>query len=474
MWYQGYYDLWLRGRYMWKLEELHEEYGPIVRINPYELHVNDPDWIDILFTGGSKKREKYRWIGRQLTLPNALTATISHNHHRKRRAVLNPYFSKASVRKLEPMVQDTLGELLKRMDAMADKGAIPLQYAYKATTTDIITEYCFGSTVNSNYLRMDDFNAPFFDAVQQNFEMSHWMMHLAWLGPLMAKLPERVMLTLMPPMVSLYRMQRQWVRQIDSIRGSKDEDFGKDTIFHGLLHNNLPESEKGSQRLQEEAQQLVLAGQDTTSSSLAAITFYLLETPEVLAKLKAELEIAMPDPNEIPTSAKVEPLPYLSAVIQEGLRIHPGGTLRTQRVAPDEALVYDDGETKWVIPPGTAISMDAPSIHGNTRIFPEPHRFRPERWIENPKLSRYQFAFSRGTRGCLGINLAYQELYLVLAGVFRKYDLYDESKKEQGPTLALFDTTLERDIGPVADMIVPLPEIGSKGLQVLVRSGRSA
>ena len=115
----------------------------------------------------------------------------------------------------------------------------------------------------------------------------------------------------------------------------------------------------------------------------------------------------MPDPNLPPTCAQVEQLPYLTAVIQEGIRLHPGAIMRMQRVSPDEPLVYGQGtNSKWTIPPGTPVSMDAWSTQMNTRIFPDPREFRPERWVENPRLDRYLLSFSKGTRGCLGYVLS--------------------------------------------------------------------
>ena len=67
------------------------------------------------------------------------------------------------------------------------------------------------------------------------------------------------------------------------------------------------------------------------------------------------------------------------------------------------------------------------------------------------------------------INLAYAELYIILAGVFRRYDLYDEAAKQKMPTLALFETTRERDVDIAFDLLVPFPTRGSKGVRAIVR-----
>jgi cytochrome P450 len=99
-------------------------------------------------------------------------------------------------------------------------------------------------------------------------------------------------------------------RQIDRIREAKGDPSGKRTIFHSLLNGSLPDSEKKTERLQEEAYIIVIAGTDTTAATLSALTYHLLSNPNVLKKLRDELETAMPDPNESPT-LKVETLPYL-------------------------------------------------------------------------------------------------------------------------------------------------------------------
>lgn len=67
------------------------------------------------------------------------------------------------------------------------------------------------------------------------------------------------------------------------------------------------------------------------------------------------------------------------------------------------------------------------------------------------------------------INLAYAELHIILAGIFRRYDLYDGAAKQKIPTLALFDTTKERDVDIAFDFLVPFPARESKGIRAIVR-----
>ncbi|CAO1597227.1 hypothetical protein XANCAGTX0491_001047 [Xanthoria calcicola] len=184
----------------------------------------------------------------------------------------------------------------------------------------------------------------------------------------------------------------------------------------------------------------------------------------MLDRLKDELVNAMPDPDALPTGAQVGHLPYLTALIQEGLRIRPS-PVRMTRVAPNEELHFHTPDKDWVVPKGTPLTMTARLVHRDPDIFPDPTRFKPERWLGNPRLDKYLIAFSKGTRVCLGMNLAYEEMYLVLASVFRKYGLAGGS--DRGRKMALYETT-ERDIAMVADHLAWLPPAGSKEVRITV------
>ena len=95
---------------------------------------------------------------------------------------------------------------------------------------------------------------------------------------------------------------------------------------------------------------------DTTANTLAALTYHLLSNPEILKKLKVELSKAVPDPESTLELSQLEALPYLTAVIEEGIRLHPGASVRQDRVAPDEDLFYEDSKNgkKYVIPRGVS------------------------------------------------------------------------------------------------------------------------
>ena len=105
-----------------------------------------------------------------------------------------------------------------------------------------------------------------------------------------------------------------------------------------------------------------------------------------------------------------------------------------------------------MIPSHTLVSMDTWHMHHDERIYPNSFEFIPERWLGNPKgpdgrkyLKRYMTSFGKGTRICLGINLAYAEITMALAALFRRFEL------------ELFDTSYD-DVKIARDVIAPDPK----------------
>src|SRR5436305_6382472 len=186
------------------------------------------------------------------------------------------------------------------------------------------------------------------------------------------------------------------VAQATAMVEGKYEGYQKttqSTVFKELLDSDLPREEKTVQRLAEEAQTVVAAGQVTTAHFLKMTSFHILANPEILRELKEELILVMPSDGSLPPISKLEKLPYLSAVVSEGFRKSYGVTQRLPRVSPDAPLIYKD----WVIPAGTPVGMTSIFMHDNPHYFPIPEVFDPDRWLESDsqrRLGKYLVNFS--------------------------------------------------------------------------------
>ena len=227
------------------------------------------------------------------------------------------------------------------------------------------------------------------------------------------------------------------------------------TVFYEMEHNEkVPAEEKSLDRLTDEGVLFIVAGNETTGNTLSVITFHVLNSPHILASLKAELLSAIPDKETIPLWRDLENLPYLSAVIKEGLRMSYGVVSRMPRVSPTTSLRYKD----WVIPPNTPVSMNNMDMHDDPSVFIDPKAFNPDRWLgaDSVELQKQLVPFCRGTRACVGMNLAYAEMYVVLATLVRRFEM------------VLFETGRE-DVEVKHEYHIPRVRKGSKGVRGLVK-----
>ncbi|KAI9828093.1 MAG: hypothetical protein M1832_003620 [Thelocarpon impressellum] len=455
LWYEFYYDVVKRGQYTFKIKELHEQYGPIVRINPWELHINDPDFYDEIYVGPGKRNDKWPWSAKMFGFSTGVFSTIDHDHHRLRRGALAPFFSKRAVMKLEPLVQGNVDLLCARFREFQKTGEpVNLTLAFSALTTDVISEYSFARSYNN--LSDPAFAPEYYEALLGPSELTMLIKQCGWLVPFLFNMPEWLVQRTNPSMMKLINLQKDYEASIRAIIDGKTDTnrtASHTTIFQDMYEGNLPPHEKTMRRLVDEGQTLIGAGTLTTAHMLRTTSYYLLANPESLAKLKAELNEAMPDLSKSPPVSKLEQLPYLSAVVNEGLRISYGVSHRLQRVMPDRSLKFHD----WVIPPGTPVSMTGMLIHDNPDVFLEPRAFKPERWLgeKGKQLERYLVPFSRGSRACIGMSLAFSEIYLTMAAVFRRFEM------------ELYETT-EEDVRVVHDFVNPCPRLDSKGVRVTI------
>jgi cytochrome P450 len=178
--------------------------GPIVRIRPDVLHINDPEFIDKLYTRAPGiRREKYKTTLDVLGAPGAILGTKDHDLHRSRRITLNPFFSMQNVRRLEPVIQQTLLSLFSRLEKWAQTGVpAPMNVAFKATTQDIISEYAFGP--HEKALDMDDLNEGFYNIIAA-VRTNHLGTYIPLVIESMSRMPPALIMMIMPRIVWFVR-----------------------------------------------------------------------------------------------------------------------------------------------------------------------------------------------------------------------------------------------------------------------------
>ncbi|KAL1866898.1 hypothetical protein Daus18300_006601 [Diaporthe australafricana] len=339
-------------------------------------------------------------------------ATVNHDHHRVRRSAINKFFSKAQIAKLESMIKEFADKLCEKVISLHSQSGAPLDVttAYSCFTSDIISSYCFGEPFGliDQPTWEPNFRSPLNAVLATTFLFRFFppLKLLANVAPLFAKLVRKdigIMLTesseKMPARVRKARQDHEAGKTLD-----------QPSIFAEILGSSLPDAEKTDRRLGGEGFSMVSAGTETTAWTLTVITFYLLDNQKILDRLTKELEAA--DAGNLSWFA-LEKLPYLNAVISEGLRLSYGVTARTPRIAPAETLTYrghfEGRDVEYTIPPGTPMGMSNALNHHDEDVFPDSHRFLPERWLgvgesQRRRMESNLTSFSKGSRQCLGMK----------------------------------------------------------------------
>lgn len=176
---------------------MHRKYGPVVQIMPNVVHVNDPSFIDTLYPLSPHQRRERSWtVLNMFTTHNSVLPTRDHDLHRQRRAVISRFFSQQNVRRLVPVINDTLEDLFQRMENWSKTDSpIQLNAPYKAATKDVIQAYAFGD--GAKFLHMEDCNEAFFETINPG-RATQVSVHFHSLLQFMAKLPPPIILALSP------------------------------------------------------------------------------------------------------------------------------------------------------------------------------------------------------------------------------------------------------------------------------------
>src|SRR3954469_1221123 len=202
------------------------------------------------------------------------------------------------------------------------------------------------------------------------------------------------------------------------IRERAGASGGAPDLIDHLLAIRSPEGGRAlsDEEVRDEAVTLLLAGHETTAQALTWTWLLLAEHPAAAKQLCQELESVLGDRPATP--ADVPALPYTEAVFREALRLYPP-VWALARIASQDV---DLGEL--ALPAGSTAIMSQWVVHRDASNFAEPHRFRPERWIDGPAPAQgAYFPFGGGARLCIGERFAMLEGVLVLATLARRWDV---------------------------------------------------
>ncbi|KAJ5703250.1 cytochrome P450, partial [Penicillium malachiteum] len=421
---------------IWKnVENGHAEYGPIFRLGPRQIWISDKEALKaVLMTVDLPKVSMYAEISRDRTSPG-LFGEIRPDPHSALKKFLSPAFTIAYVDGLEFLFSRCVSDLINRyMDILEPtKGSgkpsatTDLMEDLHNLALDIMGECSFGNgfgrTNKNKKLDLD-------------FDEAVWK-----------RIPTSIFtgMTRRYQLVYIKRFLRSWgvnmefdwpgdmIAAISAVANNRDtrpETVRPDLLQHIIDNGQRPDSgvKMGTREVVDQMAEILLAGSETTSGTIACFFLEVLRAPDVKRKLTESLPLLQPS-DPIISSKTVRTSPeyaYLEACIKEVLRLHPIASEMGRRTGkePMELMGY-------YLPAHTVVSASYRQLHRNPEHWPEPFRFWPERWLSNrpdsvpaPDMQAY-YPFSAGKHSCIGKNFAMAEIRMLTANILSRFD-FDE------------------------------------------------
>ncbi|KAI1414211.1 cytochrome P450 [Hypoxylon sp. FL1857] len=401
------------------LLKLHDQYGLVVRTSPNELSYIDPVQFKEIY--GHKgpgqpefaKDEKYH--SGMKGGPVILNA--DRHYHGYIRKLLANGFSEKALREQEPVIREYVDLLFQRLHQVSQDGT---------ATVDIVSWYNFMTFDFSGFLTFGES----FDCLN-NSRIHKWIEIFFSFAKFLAfnqaisrfPLPFQTPLKLWAIPMSI-KSDNETLQRLNTekIKNRLEHESGIPDFMDKLIEA-YNSGKMTFEQLTGNASILIAAGSETTATLLAGLTFLLLKNPRVLQKLTREIRGAFQSPEEI-TITRLNQCKYLLACIEEALRFYPPSPQPHQRIIPAGGASVN-GE---YLPEGVAVSIPIYAACRSARNWSQPDYFIPERWTgEDPQFNSDKRdasqPFSFGPRNCIGRNLAYVEMKLIIARLIWHFDI---------------------------------------------------
>jgi cytochrome P450 len=299
------------------VKEFHARYGPAVRIAPNEISFTSPDaWQDIYGMQPGRiqnQKDPFSLPPMEPGMEPEIVLSDDVNHARFRR-LYGPAFTTKALEEQQGMLLKYANLLISELKSNVAKNPVQDMTAwYNFVTFDLTGDFAFGESFHSlESGQYHSFVKTIFDSIRLGLAMNQIERYGLW----------TVLRQFLPK--SAYKARDDMINHTKDLvdrRMRHGFQEGRTDVFNYLLVDK-GDQEMTRGELYNNAQTLVVAGSETTATLLSGVTWFLLKNPEKLAKVKQEVRSTFNDDSEI-DSKSVLKLPYMLAVLQEGLRIFP-------------------------------------------------------------------------------------------------------------------------------------------------------
>ena len=407
-----YYLSTVRGTSHSDLLRLHRKYGNVVQIAPQQLsYANEVAWKDVWGHRQGHAEFTKATVAAPVNGVQGILGADREAHSRFRRAFAHA-FSAQGLREQEQRVNYYVTLLLDGLASDGTKKAVDVVQWFNWMTIDLIGDLAFGESFGClEHARTHPWIADIFG----NIAGIVWLTAARGLG-LSLLLPLMMPRSLVQARLENYRFTADKMKTRAQL-GSERGDF-----FDKILAKDVNDGGMTTKEMESNASNLVLAGSETTATQLSGTVALLLQHPSVLAKLTDNIRNTFGSEEEI-TIESCSKDRYLLAVLDEAMRLYPPVPSFASRRVPSPG----DSVGGRFIPGGTIIHFSHVAAYRLQSNFAYPDEFAPERWMGDPRFAQDNRStfnpFSAGPRNCIGKNLAYAEMRLVVAKLLWRFDL---------------------------------------------------
>ncbi|CZR58774.1 related to pisatin demethylase / cytochrome P450 monooxygenase [Phialocephala subalpina] len=425
--------------------ELHDKYGPVVRIGPNEVSFVDAKALGAIYGHGTTAKkiecpttdDILVMQGRRFANKKSSFSFFASQDvmiHRALRSRVSAAYSMTSILAMEPYIQEVADKTWAKFRGFADSGQI-IDFGewIPYFTFDVVGQLSLGGEIG--FVEMGEDIDDIISSIHIGFYMMANMgsvpLQMFWLNNYVTRfIVERFGSAKMNAFQGFLRWLEQ--RVTDRMKyglGTRRRDM----LQHFIEMKGIQGRPTGVGDVMIEGVNILGAGADTTSIAILAILGDLILHPEIVPHLQAEVDQAYKDLGHEEKQTEIgykeaSALPYLAAVIKESMRLHPSIQYQLPRHPAEGGVTIGP----YQIPQSAEVSISPRSMNRCKEIFSsDANEFRPSRWqFSNEKeeeavkeMSRLLTTFGLGSRVCVGQNLALVEVYKFIAQFVHKFDM---------------------------------------------------
>ena len=413
----------------------YEAYGDVYVLKPNGVCISDPKDIKTVLTSYEfVKTDVYEMLdikGR----PSIFTTRVAAEASQRRRQI-GPYMNHGYLSRMESLIlHHSIVSIKKKWDALLDKAdkdgdgdsiAVNFRDDTQYATFDTIGMVAFGrdfralETNDPTIIRWIEATG-FYLGMTKNFPFLKWW---PFSGLIRAKKAAyESFVSYADKSVELRRESMEKDSDAHANSNSKSDATKPVDLLQAFLDAEDPESEQRVRmtphQVSTESIAMQLAGSESTSFVVSWVLHLLTLYPKFLNRAVDEVRGQFGPDHLLGFDDCNKKLPFLTACIYETLRYSPITSGFMPRVNRSKGITVQG----HYIPPGTEIAVNMIGAHANKKVWDKPHLYDPTRFLDNEDAKRNVLAFSYGHRNCIGRNLAWVEMMVILANILKDYDI---------------------------------------------------